>query len=103
MLSLRKCQLKRKWYFLLFFVTLNMIIWRGAFFVSFTFEMLEDKVEFFEAPNLVSLEKKINEQIDNNKALMLEVHHISHQMVMDPESKRPYYSAVVHFKLKKLR
>jgi len=36
-----------------------MIIWRGAFFVSFTFEMLEDKVEFFEAPNLVSLEKKI--------------------------------------------
>ena len=31
---------------------------------------------------------------------MLEVHHISHQMVMDPESKRPYYSAVVHFKLK---
>ncbi|MFD6840811.1 DUF2536 domain-containing protein, partial [Bacillus cereus] len=23
--------------------------------------------------------------------------------VMDPESKRPYYSAVVHFKLKKLR
>jgi len=80
-----------------------MIIWRGAFFVSFTFEMLEDKVEFFEAPNLVSLEKKINEQIDNNKALMLEVHHISHQMVMDPESKRPYYSAVVHFKFKKLR
>jgi len=71
--------------------------------VSFTFEMLEDKVEFFEAPNLVSLEKKINEQIDNNKALMLEVHHISHQMIMDPESKRPYYSAVVHFKLKKLR
>jgi hypothetical protein len=76
---------------------------RGGIFVSFTFEMLEDKVEFFEAVNLVSLEKKINEQIDNNKALMLEVHHISHQMIMDPESKRPYYSAVVHFKLKKLR
>ncbi|WP_157183552.1 DUF2536 family protein, partial [Bacillus mycoides] len=55
--------------------------------MSFTFEMLEDKVEFFEAANLVSLEKKINEQIDNNKALMLEVHHISHQMIMDPESK----------------
>lgn len=76
---------------------------KGAIFVSFTFEMLEDKVEFFEASDLVSLEKKINEQIDNNKALMLEVHHISHQMVVDSDSKRPYYSAVVHFKLKKMR
>ncbi|OON65121.1 hypothetical protein BU230_13960, partial [Klebsiella pneumoniae] len=54
--------------------------------MSFTFEMLEDKVEFFEAGDLASLERKISEQIDNNKALMLEVHHISHQMVMDPES-----------------
>ncbi|MEI4800188.1 YrzA family protein [Bacillus sp. NPDC077411] len=71
--------------------------------MSFTFEMIEDKVEFFEAANLALLEKKINEQIDNNKALMLEVHHVLHQMIMDPESKRPYYSAVVHFKLKKLR
>ncbi|ENQ3077863.1 YrzA family protein [Bacillus multifaciens] len=71
--------------------------------MSFTFEMIEDKVEFFEAASLTLLEKKINEQIDNNKALMLEVHHVSHQMMMDPESKRPYYSAVVHFKLKKLR
>lgn len=31
---------------------------RGGIFVSFTFEMLEDKVEFFEAANLVSLRKK---------------------------------------------
>ncbi|WP_369902522.1 YrzA family protein [Bacillus manliponensis] len=70
--------------------------------MSFTFEMLEDKVEFFEATDLASLEKKINEQIDINKALMMHVHNVSHQMVMDPESKRPYYSAAVHFKLKKL-
>lgn len=76
---------------------------KEVFFMSFTFEMIEDKVEFFEAASLTLLEKKINEQIDNNKALMLEVHHVSHQMMMDPESKRPYYSAVVHFKLKKLR
>lgn len=32
---------------------------KGAVFVSFTFEMLEDKVEFFEASDLVSLEKKL--------------------------------------------
>lgn len=76
---------------------------KEVFLMSFTFEMIEDKVEFFEAASLALLEKKINEQIDNNKALMLEVHHVSHQMMMDPESKRPYYSAVVHFKLKKLR
>lgn len=76
---------------------------KEVLFMSFTFEMIEDKVEFFEAASLALLEKKINEQIDNNKALMLEVHHVSHQMMMDPESKRPYYSAVVHFKLKKLR
>ncbi|MDC2863301.1 MULTISPECIES: YrzA family protein [unclassified Bacillus (in: firmicutes)] len=71
--------------------------------MSFTFEMIEDKVEFFEAASLALLEKKVNEQVDNNKALMLEVHHVSYQMMMDPESKRPYYSAVVHFKLKKSR
>lgn len=76
---------------------------KEVLFMSFTFEMIEDKVEFFEAASIALLEKKINEQVDNNKALMLEVHHVSHQMVMDPESKRPYYSAVVHFKLKKLR
>lgn len=64
--------------------------------MSFTFEMLEDKVEFFEV-RLSFFRTKISEQIDNNKALMLEVHHISHQMVMDPESKRPYYSACCSF------
>lgn len=79
-----------------------MNVQKEVFFMSFTFEMIEDKVEFFEAASLALLEKKINEQIDNNKALMLEVHHISHQMMMNPESKRPYYSAVVHFKLKKM-
>ncbi|MFX3624499.1 MAG: YrzA family protein [Ectobacillus sp.] len=71
--------------------------------MSLSFEMIEDKVEFFEAADLPTLEKKINEQIEHNRALLLEVNSVSHQMHVDNDSKRPYYSAVVHFKLKKLR
>ncbi|MBO9130442.1 YrzA family protein [Bacillus sp. 165] len=69
--------------------------------MQFSFDMIEDKIEFFEAAELKTLEKKITEKIDDNRALLLEVHHVSHEMVLDPESKRPYYSAVVHFKQKK--
>ncbi|MFD3449293.1 YrzA family protein [Microbacteriaceae bacterium 4G12] len=69
--------------------------------MSFSFEMIHDKIEFFEAMDLPTLEKKINEQIDHNRALMLEVHSVSHQMHIDTENMRSYYSAVVHFKLKK--
>ncbi|GLB58295.1 YrzA family protein [Cytobacillus sp. NCCP-133] len=68
--------------------------------MNFQFELMEDKVEFYEAPTLKELEKKINTQIEHNKAILLSVHHVSHQMQLD-ESGRPYYSAVVHFKAKK--
>lgn len=71
--------------------------------MAFSFEMIEDKIEFFEAASLAVLEKKINEQIDHNKALLLEVSSVSHQMCFAPDSKTPHYSAVVHFKLKKTR
>ncbi|WP_416827387.1 YrzA family protein [Ectobacillus polymachus] len=69
--------------------------------MGFSFEMIEDKIECFEATDLTTLEKKINEQIENNRALLLEVHHVSHQMCIEAESKRLYYSAIVHFKLRK--
>ncbi|MBB5324854.1 hypothetical protein HNQ34_001952 [Anoxybacillus tepidamans] len=65
-----------------------------------TFDLIQDKVEFFEAADLKTLEKKINEQIEQNKALMLEVHHVSHQMHVTENGQR-FYSAVVHFKAKK--
>jgi hypothetical protein len=68
--------------------------------MEFHFDSIEDKIEFFQGSDLKTLEKKINEQIDNNKALMLTVHSVSHQMQMD-EHGRPFYSAVVHFKAKK--
>lgn len=63
-------------------------------------DFIEDKIEFFEADNLHTLEEKIQKQIDINKAIMLHVHSVSHQMYISEEGKR-FYSAVVHFKLKK--
>ncbi|MFE8703260.1 YrzA family protein [Cytobacillus sp. FJAT-54145] len=68
--------------------------------MNFQFDIIEDKIEFFEAINLKSLEKKINEQIEINKSILLHVHSVSHQMHVD-ENGRTYYSAVVHFKAKK--
>ncbi|ACJ33136.1 Uncharacterized conserved protein [Anoxybacillus flavithermus WK1] len=35
-----------------------------------TFDLIQDKVEFFEATDLATLEKKINDQIEHNKAIM---------------------------------
>jgi hypothetical protein len=68
--------------------------------MNFQLEMIEDKIEFFEGTDLKILEKRINEQIDHNKAIMLKVESVSHQMYVD-ETGRRYFSAVVHFKLKK--
>lgn len=77
-----------------------MIAYEGMINLNFQLDFIEDKVEFFEATKLDDLEKKINDQIETNKAIMLEVHHVAHQMHIDENGKR-FYSAVVHFKLKK--
>ncbi|MEH7583152.1 DUF2536 family protein, partial [Priestia megaterium] len=45
----------------------------------------------------------IAEKIDQNKAILLEVHSVSHQMSVDYEQGKKLYSAVVHFKIKKQR
>ncbi len=63
-------------------------------------ERIQDKIEFFEAVNLPALEKSINEQIEINKALLLEVHSVTHQIYKDSKTERPIYTAVVHFKAK---
>ncbi|MGP1909288.1 DUF2536 family protein [Metabacillus sp. JX24] len=65
----------------------------------FKLEFIKDKVEFFEAEKLADLEKKISEQIEINKAILLEVHSVSHQMHVSEEGRR-FYSAAVHFKAK---
>jgi hypothetical protein len=63
-------------------------------------DLIEDKVEFFEAENLKTLEENIQSRIEINKAIMLQVHSVSHQMHVSDEGRR-FYSAVVHFKLKR--
>ncbi len=60
---------------------------------------MEDKVEFFEAESIQELEKKIANQIEINKAIMLRVNNVSHQMFVSEEGRR-FYSAVVHFRAK---
>lgn len=64
--------------------------------MKFELDLIKDKIEFFEAPTLEELEKKINQQIENNQALLLRVGSVSHQTaVIDG---RIMYSAVIHFK-----
>ncbi|MTH52515.1 DUF2536 family protein [Bacillus mangrovi] len=67
--------------------------------MDFKLDYLKDKVEFFENTSLKELEAKISEQIDHNKAIMMEVHSVSHQMHVMEDGRR-FYSAVVHFKAK---
>jgi hypothetical protein len=68
--------------------------------MNIEFDLIEDKIEFFEATNLKNLEKKIAAQIDINKAILLAVNSVSHQMYVN-ENGQTYFSAVVHFKRKK--
>ncbi|WP_064092442.1 DUF2536 family protein [Rossellomorea aquimaris] len=68
--------------------------------MNISFDLIEDKVEFFEAESLKTLEKKVDEQIQHNKAIMLSVHSVNHGVAID-ENGRRLYSAVVHFKVKK--
>jgi hypothetical protein len=68
--------------------------------LNFSLDLLEDKLEFFEANELKTLEKKIAAQIEVNKAILLSVNSVSHQMLFN-ENGHPHYTAVVHFKLKK--
>jgi len=67
--------------------------------VNFQLDLIEDKIEFFEANNLKTLQKKIESQVDENRAILLGVHSVSHQMHVN-ENGQTYFTAVVHFKKK---
>jgi len=69
--------------------------------MEFKLDIIQDKIEFFESYDLKTLEKNINIQIEHNKTILLEVHHASHQHHVDEDGRR-YYSAIVHFKAKKV-
>ncbi|PYZ98773.1 hypothetical protein CR205_09430 [Alteribacter lacisalsi] len=70
---------------------------KGVFNVILHTDSIKDKIEFFEAASLVKLENQIQRKIDDNQALMLGVHHVSHQVTQTEKGQR-IYSAVVHFK-----
>ncbi|WP_270165370.1 DUF2536 family protein [Paenibacillus sp. SYP-B4298] len=68
--------------------------------MDFILETIGTKIECFEAYDLKTLERQIDEHIQMNKALLLDVHAVSHQVVFDPNRSKLHYSAVVHFKQK---
>lgn len=71
--------------------------------MEFRLDLLETKIEFYEAFSLKELEAKIAQQIDNNKALMLEPSAVQHQAVFHPLHEKMLYTASVHFKLRSNR
>lgn len=70
--------------------------------MDFRLDLIENKVEFFEAYDLRTLELRIDQQIENNKGLLLDVHAVNHHAVFNPNTGKMQYSAVVHFKAKRL-
>jgi hypothetical protein len=68
--------------------------------MDFTLDRIENKVELLEARDMVTLERRIAEQIDMNKALLLDVHSVAHQVVFDPNRVAMLYTAIIHFKAK---
>ena len=68
--------------------------------MDFLLEQMITKIEFVEAYDLPTLERKIEEQIEVNKALLLDVHAVRHQVTFDPNFNKMLYTAVIHFKKK---
>jgi len=68
--------------------------------LDFILDKIEAKVEFFQGYDLKALERQIEQHIDLNKALLLEVHSVQHQVTFDPNANKMLYTALVHFKLK---
>jgi hypothetical protein len=66
--------------------------------MEFKLERINDKVEFFQSLQIKSLEKMIDQQIEINRAIMLRVHSVSHQVAFDPDTGKPLYTAAVHFR-----
>ncbi|MET3507495.1 YrzA family protein [Halalkalibacter oceani] len=61
-------------------------------------DRIGDKIEFYEAFDLPTLEALINDKIEQNKALLLRVHSVQHSVHIHPKTERPVYTAVVHYK-----
>lgn len=69
--------------------------------MDFRIELMDTKIECYEAYDIKSLEAHIEKAIEINKALMLDVQAVSHQTTFDPRSEKMLYTAIVHFRIKK--
>lgn len=67
----------------------------------FQLDLIEHKIELFEAFSQKELQQQIEAQIENNKALMLEPYQVQHQACFHPIREKMLYTAAVHFRLKK--
>ncbi|WP_145052968.1 DUF2536 family protein [Paenibacillus xylanexedens] len=65
--------------------------------MEISLDMIKDKVECLQAYDLNELERKIEDRIGINKALMLRVKQVQHQVTYHPILNKMLYSAVVHF------
>jgi hypothetical protein len=65
--------------------------------MEITLDIIKDKVECLQAYDFRELERAIEERIGMNKALLLRVKHVQHQVTFDPLRNKMLYSAVVHF------
>jgi hypothetical protein len=65
--------------------------------MEITLDIIKDKVECLHAYDFRELERAIEERIGMNKALLLRVKHVQHQVTFDPLRNKMLYSAVVHF------
>ncbi|CAM4480926.1 DUF2536 family protein [Paenibacillus sp. FSL K6-1122] len=65
--------------------------------MEISLDMIKDKVECLQAYDFRELERAIEERIGMNKALMLRVKQVQHQVTFDPFRNKMLYSAIVHF------
>ncbi|MGQ8874145.1 DUF2536 family protein [Paenibacillus sp. TSA_86.1] len=65
--------------------------------MEISLDMIKDKVECLQAYDFQELERAIDDRISMNKALLLRVKLVHHQVTFDPVRNKMLYSAVVHF------
>ena len=67
--------------------------------MDFQLDLIDTKIECFEAYSIKELEKQIQAAIEINKALLLDAYAVQHNAVFHPGKEKMMYTAVVHFKL----
>ncbi|WP_405155207.1 DUF2536 family protein [Paenibacillus sp. FSL K6-0108] len=65
--------------------------------MEISLDIIKDKVECLQAYDFNELERAIEDRIGMNKALLLRVKQVQHQVTFDPLRNKMLYSAVVHF------